>query len=226
MVSVRMKTGRNSSYGGSVKKLILFFHILALFAVAAFSFGETGYASWYGGKFQGRQTASGEIFDTNKLTAAHKTLPFGTVVEVTNLDTGKSVQVRINDRGPFVEGRIIDLSRAAAAEIGMMGTGIAPVKVQIIKDAAEAEKMQQGSRGPSVSYYSIQIASFSAEENARRLRSRLSERGLAPEFEDSGNGHIRVVLPKIRESELDPLLTTLATMGFSSVLVRRHFAAN
>lgn len=214
-----METGRNYSYGGSVKKLILFFYLLALFAVAAFSFGETGYASWYGGKFQGRQTASGEIFDTNKLTAAHKTLPFGTEVEVTNLDTGKSVQVRINDRGPFVEGRIIDLSRAAAAEIGMMGTGIAPVKVEIVKAHTESD-------GPGVSHYSIQIASFSAEENAQRLRSRLSERGLSPEFENSGSGHIRVVLPKIRESELDPLLTTLATMGFNSVLVRRHFAAN
>lgn len=202
-----------------MKKLILFFYLLALFAVAAFSFGETGYASWYGGKFQGRQTASGEIFDTNKLTAAHKTLPFGTEVEVTNLDTGKSVQVRINDRGPFVEGRIIDLSRAAAAEIGMMGTGIAPVKVEIVKAHTESD-------GPGVSHYSIQIASFSAEENAQRLRSRLSERGLSPEFENSGSGHIRVVLPKIRESELDPLLTTLATMGFNSVLVRRHFAAN
>ena len=221
-----MKTGRNNSYGGSVKKSILFVQLVLLFGITAFAFGETGYASWYGGKFQGRQTASGEIFDTNKLTAAHKTLPFGTLVKVTNLDSGKSVQVRINDRGPFVEGRIIDLSRAAAAEIGMMGTGIAPVKVEIVKAAGTAADGRTETGGPGVSHYSIQIASFTAQENAQQLRSRLSERGLSPEFEYSGSGHIRVVLPKLRESELDPLLTTLATMGFNSVLVRRHFAAN
>lgn len=218
-----------------MKKLILLIHIIVLFGIVGLAFGETGYASWYGGKFQGRQTASGEIFDTNKLTAAHKTLPFGTVVEVTNLDTGKSVQVRINDRGPFVEGRIIDLSRAAATKIGMMATGIAPVKVEILKTAAEvvANRKKSSSHsgtpathGHGISHYSIQIASFAARENADRLHSRLRERGLAPEFEESGSGHIRVVLPQINESELDPLLTKLATMGFNSVLVRRHFAAN
>lgn len=222
-----MKTRRNNSYGGSVRKLILVIHILVLSGLAGYSFGETGYASWYGGKFQGRQTASGEIFDTNQLTAAHKTLPFGTVVEVTNLDTGKSVQVRINDRGPFVEGRIIDLSRKAATEIGMMGTGIAPVKVEVLKSAEEAAAEGGGPESSSgVTHYSIQIASFTARENADRLHSRLAERGLDPEFEDSDNGHIRVVLLKIDESELDPLLTKLATMGFNSVLVRRHFAVN
>ncbi len=209
-----------------MKKLILFVQILLLLAAAAAASAETGYASWYGGKFQGRQTASGEIFDTNQLTAAHKTLPFGTLVEVTNLDTGKSVQVRINDRGPFVEGRIIDLSRKAATEIGMMATGIAPVKVEVLKTAEQAAAEGGPESSPGVSHYSIQIASFAARENADRLHSRLAERGLNTEFENSGSGHIRVVLPKINESELDPLLTKLATMGFNSVLVRRHFAAN
>ena len=209
-----------------MKKPILFVQILLLFAAAAVSAAETGYASWYGGKFQGRQTASGEIFDTNQLTAAHKTLPFGTIVKVTNLDTGKSVRVRINDRGPFVEGRIIDLSRKAATEIGMMATGIAPVEVEILKSAEQAAAEGGPDSRPGVSHYSIQIASFAARENADRLHSRLEERGLAPTFENSGSGHIRVVLPEINESELDPLLTKLATMGFNSVLVRRHFAAN
>ncbi|MFW5712579.1 MAG: septal ring lytic transglycosylase RlpA family protein [Spirochaetota bacterium] len=210
-----------------MKKLILLVQILLLFAAAAVSSAETGYASWYGGKFQGRQTASGETFDTNQLTAAHKTLPFGTVVEVTNLDTGKSVQVRINDRGPFVEGRIIDLSRKAATEIGMMGTGIAPVKVEVLKNAEQAAAEGGGPENSSgVTHFSIQIASFTARENADRLHSRLAERGLTPEFENADSGHIRVVLPKINKTELDPLLTKLATMGFNSVLVRRHFTAN
>ena len=80
-----------------------------------------GVASWYGGKFHGRLTSSGEVFDTNEMTAAHRTLPFGTIVKVTNMDNGKSAMVKINDRGPFVDGRIIDLSRAAAEQIDMLG---------------------------------------------------------------------------------------------------------
>lgn len=93
---------------------------------------ETGMASYYGGKFIGRPTASGEIFDATKLTAAHKKLPFGTKVKVTNLSNNKSVIVRINDRGPFVAGRIIDLSEAAAKKIDMISKGV--VKVTIACD--------------------------------------------------------------------------------------------
>ncbi len=94
---------------------------------------EYGKASWYGKKFHGRKTASGERYNMNKMTAAHKTLPFGTKVRVTTMDNGKSVVVRINDRGPFVAGRIIDLSRAAAKKIDMISAGVAFVKVEIIK---------------------------------------------------------------------------------------------
>jgi len=90
---------------------------------------EQGMASWYGEKFHGRRTASGEPFDMNALTAAHKTLPFGTQVRVRHARTGREVVVRINDRGPHVRGRIIDLSRAAAAAIGLVQTGVAPVVV-------------------------------------------------------------------------------------------------
>jgi rare lipoprotein A len=90
---------------------------------------QTGIASYYGGKFIGRPTASGEIFDATKLTAAHKTLPFGTVVKVTNLSNYKSVIVRINDRGPFVAGRIIDLSEAAAKKIAMIQAGVQKVTI-------------------------------------------------------------------------------------------------
>ncbi|KRC09975.1 hypothetical protein ASE11_21700 [Hydrogenophaga sp. Root209] len=88
---------------------------------------ERGLASWYGEPFHGRRTASGEVFNMNELTAAHKTLPFGTRLRVRNLATGQDVLVRINDRGPHVRGRIIDLSRAAAAQVGLLRTGTATV---------------------------------------------------------------------------------------------------
>lgn len=93
---------------------------------------QSGIASWYGPGFNGRSTASGEIFDMQKLTAAHKTLPFGTRVKVTNLVNGKSVIVRINDRGPYVHGRVIDLSRAAASTIDLIASGTAPVQMHVL----------------------------------------------------------------------------------------------
>lgn len=93
--------------------------------------GISGHASWYGAQHHGRKTASGEPFNQNALTAAHRTLAFGTKVKVTNTLNNKSVVVRINDRGPFTKGRIIDLSRAAAAKIDMIKQGVAPVRVQV-----------------------------------------------------------------------------------------------
>jgi rare lipoprotein A (peptidoglycan hydrolase) len=93
---------------------------------------QSGMASWYGGNFNGRKTANGEIYNMNEMTAAHKTLPFGTLVRVTNTRNGDSVDVRINDRGPFVGGRVIDLSRAAANDIGVTASGVAPVKLTIL----------------------------------------------------------------------------------------------
>lgn len=91
-----------------------------------------GTASYYGGKFHGRKTASGERYNQEALTAAHKTLPLGTKVRVTNLRNGESVDVKINDRGPYHKGRVIDLSKSAARELGMLGTGTAKVKVEVI----------------------------------------------------------------------------------------------
>jgi len=97
------------------------------------SFSQEGMASWYGKKFQGRKTASGERFNMYDLTAAHPTLPFGSMVKVTNLGNGKSVVVRINDRGPNTKGRIIDLSYAAAKKIDMIQAGTARVRIELIK---------------------------------------------------------------------------------------------
>jgi rare lipoprotein A len=94
---------------------------------------ETGIASWYGAPYDGRRSANGEVYDMEKLTAAHRSLPFDTWVEVTNLDNKKRVDVRITDRGPFVKGRIIDLSLAAAREIDMVTAGIVRVKLKVIR---------------------------------------------------------------------------------------------
>jgi rare lipoprotein A len=94
---------------------------------------ETGIASWYGPGFDGNYTANGEIYDMSGISAAHKTLPFGTIVRVVELSTGRSVVVRINDRGPFVEGRIIDLSKGAAAELGIVEKGITKVGLRILR---------------------------------------------------------------------------------------------
>ena len=92
-----------------------------------------GIASWYGPGFEGRLTASGERFNPRELTAAHRSLPFGTIVRVTNRNNGRTVDVRINDRGPFVRGRIIDLSRAAAGDLKMLAAGVVPVEVRVLK---------------------------------------------------------------------------------------------
>ena len=94
------------------------------------AFAQIGTASWYGPRFHGKKTANGEVFNQNKLTAAHRTLPLGTTVEVTNVTNGKSVNVKITDRGPYVNGRVIDLSRAAAIRLGMKEAGVARVQIQ------------------------------------------------------------------------------------------------
>lgn len=121
---------------------------------------ETGIASWYGHPYHGRPAADGEIYDMEKMTAAHRTLPFGTWVRVTNLDNDKTVDVRIIDRGPFIDGRIIDLSHAAARAIDLIGPGVAQVRVDVI--SAPAGIAAQG-------LYAVQIGAFQDRTRADRL---------------------------------------------------------
>jgi rare lipoprotein A len=104
------------------------------------SYEQVGTASWYGPWHQGKKTASGEKFDQNKLTAAHPTLPLGTEAVVTNLENGKQVEVKINDRGPYVKDRAIDLSAKAAAKLGMKQKGVAQVKIEVKPDPTEQEE--------------------------------------------------------------------------------------
>ena len=128
---------------------------------------EVGMASWYGHPYHGRPAASGEIYDMEKLTAAHRTLDFGTWVNVRNLENGKSVKVRINDRGPFTEGRIIDLSHAAARAIGMLGNGTARVRVEILSHPGALI---------SGEFYGVQVGAFKNRSNAERLQKEMRGR--------------------------------------------------
>ncbi|RYY99676.1 MAG: septal ring lytic transglycosylase RlpA family protein [Chitinophagaceae bacterium] len=112
---------------------LLLLSALLLLSSCARTLTESGKASYYADKFEGRKTANGETFRQKKYTAAHRTLPFGTRVKVTNLDNGKTVKVKVNDRGPFVAGRIIDLSRAAAGDLGLVQSGVARVQIRYKK---------------------------------------------------------------------------------------------
>jgi rare lipoprotein A len=142
-------------------------------------FRQSGKASWYGAKFHGRPTSSGEIYDMYKVSAAHKTLPLGTFVKVLNLSNNRMSIVRINDRGPFVKGRIIDLSYAGAKEIGLVGPGVAEVEIVAlgkevgelktsggIKPVVESSDLQRG-------VFAVQVGAFKDRNNALRLVERL-----------------------------------------------------
>jgi rare lipoprotein A len=163
---------------------------------------ERGMASWYGPGFHGNHTASGERYDMWAMTAAHRTLPFGTVVEVRNLETGQRARVKINDRGPFLKNRILDLSRAAAEAIGVLGPGTAlvelvavglepiggfafTVQVGAFRDPSAARELADRLRGefPTVEVRSdevwsrVQVGSFSNRDEARQFAARLSALG-------------------------------------------------
>lgn len=132
--------------------------------IAPGEYVEEGMASWYGVPYHGRRAADGEIYDMYKLTAAHRTLPFNTVVRVTNIVNGEHVDLRITDRGPFVEDRIIDLSLAGARAIDMVATGTARVRVEIIS----------GATPPSAGRFAVQVGAFADRANAERLRAQLA----------------------------------------------------
>jgi rare lipoprotein A len=129
---------------------------------------EEGVASWYGIPFNGHRTSNGEIYDMHEFTAAHRTLPFNCVVRVTNLDNGKQTEVRINDRGPFVANRVIDLSLSAAQAIEMVGPGTAKVRLEIVSGP-----------NPEAGFFAVQIGAFTLKENAERLKAEM-ETGYSP----------------------------------------------
>src|SRR5690242_19859476 len=131
---------------------------------------ESGLASWYGHPYHGRRAANGEIYDMEQMTAAHRTLPFGTWVRVKNLDNDRTVDVRITDRGPFVRGRVLDLSRAAAVSIAMIGPGTAKVKITVIARPAVVETAAAQAPPPSAplaaDLFAVQVGAFADRNNA------------------------------------------------------------
>ena len=174
---------------------------------------ERGIASWYGPGFQGRRTASGERYNMHNLTAAHRTLPFGSLVEVRNRDNGRTVRVRINDRGPFIDGRIIDLSHAAARAIGMVGPGTARVEIRVM-----GSHRKTGSRAPTGEGYIVQAGAFRDSEKAKRLASEL-KRAFPEVRVRSGDGWHRVQLgPYDTLGKAEEILRSLERRGFSALI--------
>lgn len=145
----------------------------------AIGHSETGIASWYGEPYHGRRTASGDVYDMHRMTAAHRTLPFQTWVQVRNLDNGDTTEVRINDRGPFIDGRIVDLSRAAAGKIRMLQSGTARVRLTVIRSPAKAD---------ATTRFAIQIAAFADTKRARRFRESISKSHPGALVLPTGNG--------------------------------------
>lgn len=171
---------------------------------------EVGTASWYGPDFHGRPTASGETYDMYQLTAAHRTLPFGTRVVVVNRDNGRSVTVRVNDRGPFVRGRIVDLSYGAARELGMVEAGLARVELYVAGDASRAAGRQR---------FTVQAGAFRDADRAARLKEELARRyrGVALRSED---GWHRVVVGSFhRHSGARSLKRDLERRGYTAIVV-------
>jgi rare lipoprotein A len=194
--------------GGRRVLLILTFALVGLSAaVAEVSMTQEGIASWYGPHFNGRRTSNGEIYDMDGFTAAHRTLPFGVRARVTNLTNGAQVVVRINDRGPFVPGRIIDLSRGAATLLGMLTAGTAKVRIEVLEE-------------PEQKIYVVQLAAFAKLENAYRVQYVLRAAGIEAILEKATPRVTRVVVDHVPESELRRTLDKVSDLGFPNYLVR------
>jgi len=176
---------------------------------------EEGIASWYGGNdgFEGKPTASGEIYDSSRMTAAHRELPLGTIVEVASVENGKTVRVRINDRGPFIKGRIIDLSRAAADKLDLIGPGVGRVRLTIVKPGLEAPEV-------SVSgLWSVQIGSYADARNANRQADRARATGRIVSLEPfNGLTRVKVGAYSSRDEARD-VLASLEEAGFEGIVV-------
>ena len=176
---------------------------------------EEGLASWYGGDdgFEGKPTASGEIYDSSKLTAAHRDLPLGTVVDVTSLDSGRVTRVRINDRGPFVKGRVIDLSHAAAQQIQMIGPGVARVKVVVVVEGVEIEPVSP------TGLWAVQVGSFADRSHADKHAARVRAAGFTV-FLEPYEGLTRVkVGPIDSRGDAEGRLASLEQAGFEGIVV-------
>lgn len=190
---------------------------------------EVGVASWYGHPYHGRKAANGETYDMNKMTAAHKRLPFDTWLSVKNLTNGKTTRVRINDRGPFVGNRIIDLSRAAASDINMIGSGTARVRLTVIKPPSGSGGRGSGRTSPASANqegkFDIQIGVFSSQANAEALAKKATKQGhpsRVQKFSLSGATRYRVVATGGSYKQANARLAKLKRQGFAGIIRARR----
>ncbi|MDR2150053.1 MAG: septal ring lytic transglycosylase RlpA family protein [Spirochaetaceae bacterium] len=205
----------------------------------ASAFKQEGLASWYGVDFDGKPTASGEFFDSTQMTAAHPTLPFGTQLKVTNKENNRSVTVRVNDRGPFNQDRIIDLSQAAAAQLDFIAAGSAPVVVEMISEQSVAAATILPALPPTESNkkYRIQVGSYETARNAvkvfdalKLVVNKLKTPNLTPAYEKyeykdrEGKLHTayRVVLASISAKDVPDIVEKLVQAGFMEIWIREE----
>ncbi len=216
---------------------VIFFAGLRSYAATLYKSGVT--ASYYADKFHGRKTSSGEIFNMYGYTAAHKTLPFGTMLRVTNLANGNYVTVKVNDRGPFVKGRELDVSKAAAVKLGMIKTGTAKVKIEILE---KGEASAEGNSGTTASggnsqgtsqkqtqvklekgaYYDIQLGAFSKKENAVNLAQKLLRAGFKNVSYQKTQTATRVSVTKVPAENVRQMQKELSAKGFTQQVVRKR----
>ena len=178
---------------------------------ADYEYDETGIASWYGPGFDGKRTASGEVFDTNGLTAAHKTLPMPSMVRVTNLENGKAIVVRVNDRGPFHGDRILDLSRGAANQLGILGPGTAKVRVELVKVTPPANAAEIIARHEA---RTIQLMATNSALKAQDAARELTQRFGKPIRVVNANQIYRLHLGPLERKEAESMLQRLRGAGY------------
>ena len=220
-----------------MKKKIL---ITLLFAASFFLFAKNLYkeiavASFYGEDFDGKLTSNGELFDMNDYTCAHRTLPFDTMLCITNLANGKSVKVRVNDRGPFVLGREIDLSTAAAKELDMTKNGTTNVMIEVIKlgpdtalsqqTAEKAKLLMAGKKSKTESHpegtlWDIQVGAYNSKENAKNKAKELSKAGFRGIVIQSTSEVFRVALKAVDGKDIPNMTAALEEKGFNEYIIR------
>lgn len=188
----------------------------------AHQFHETGLASWYGDPFHGRKTADCETYDMYAMTAAHKILPFGTIVEVHNLENDRRVIVRINDRGPFVDGRIIDLSYTAARKLDMIKKGTAPVEITAIGTDDLIFRQKLAESDYFTGDFAVQVGAFADEANARRLEKSLEKEfgpvEIVPYTDREGRPLYRVRVGRFSSlTRAEKEKESLAAAGFTNI---------
>ncbi len=229
-----------------ISAVIFFLGAGQLFA-SVYKSGVT--ASYYAEDFHGKKTSNGERFNMNELTCAHKSLPFNTILKVTNLANGKSCEVRVNDRGPFVLNREIDLSKAAAVKLGMIGNGTTKVKLEIVKEgantklsqqtAASAKKIMKKLYGDTAStssttgkttpknltpgtYWDIQLGAFKSKDNAKQFAGKVSKAGFKDIVLQTSGEVTRVAIKKVPAGKVTDTQRKLDAAGFTEQTLKQR----